>query len=502
MKLVTGEVMREVDRRAIEEFGVSGLALMERAGCNCAELIDARYGMVPLLVAVIVAGKGNNGGDGFVIARLLAAKGWEVQVFLLAEPATITGDAKTNLERLPAGLVTCCPDVNSLALLEVGLADATVVVDAMFGTGLAPEVAGHYAAAIDLLNAAGRPTVAVDIPSGIHAGSGRMLGTAVRAARTVTFGLAKVGHVQLPGAEFTGELFLTDIGIPQTVLAEAGGVEYLEEEAIRPLLQQRAAGSHKGSFGHCLIVAGATGKTGAAAMAANSAVRGGAGLVTLAVPASIHAILELKTTEAMTMPLTDDGRGYLAGDCLAEVARALAARTVGAIGPGLGWHGETADLVKVLVRTSRQPLVIDADGLNALSEEPAVLAASSSPAIVLTPHPGEMARLAGTCVTAVEADRLGVATDFARQHGVYLLLKGARTVLAAPDGRLAINGSGNPGMASGGMGDVLTGIIVSLLGQHYSAWDACRIGVYIHGYAANLVADEKGEIGMNASDVQ
>jgi hydroxyethylthiazole kinase-like uncharacterized protein yjeF len=502
MKLVSGEVMREVDRRTIEEFGVSGLALMERAGHNCAELIDARYGMTPLMVAVIVAGKGNNGGDGFVIARLLAAKGWEVQLFLLAEPAMVAGDARTNLERLPPGMVTCCPDDNSLSPLADALAEATVVVDAIFGTGLAQEVSGHYAAAIELLNRAGRPTVAVDIPSGIHAGTGRLLGTAVRAACTVTFGLAKVGHVQLPGAEFTGELFLTDIGIPQAVATEAAGVECLEEESVRPLLRPRALGAHKGSFGHCLIVAGSTGKTGAAAMAANSAVRGGAGLVTLAVPATVHAILELKTTEAMTMPLADGGRGFLAADSLAGIAQALEARTVGAMGPGLGWHPQTAELVRELVRTSHRPLVIDADGLNALSEEPAVLAESHSPAIVLTPHPGEMARLAGSTVAAVEADRLGSAAGFARKHGIYLVLKGARSVVAAPDGRLAINGSGNPGMASGGMGDVLAGLLAALLAQEYEPFTACCIGVFIHGLAGDLVAAARGQVGMNATDVQ
>jgi len=254
-------------------------------------------------------------------------------------------------------------------------------------------------------------------------------------------------------------------------------------------------------YGHCLIVAGSTGKTGAAALAANSAVRSGSGLVTLAVPESLNPVLEIKTTEAMTLPFADSGRGFLGsgnGDAITAAFRGMDAV---AIGPGISRHPETAALVRKLVSECPLPLVVDADGLNALAEDISILERTISPAVVLTPHPGEMSRLCGLAVDRIEADRVGVARDFALRHGVYLVLKGAGTVVATPDGEISVNGSGNPGMATGGMGDVLTGVLVSLLGQGYPFTDACRLGVFLHGYAADMVAERQGEVGMTASDV-
>jgi NAD(P)H-hydrate epimerase len=292
------------------------------------------------------------------------------------------------------------------------------------------------------------------------------------------------------------------IGIPAELVEEADGCEFLTIDGIRPLLRPRERQAHKGHFGHCLIVAGSRGKTGAAALSANSAVRTGSGLVTLAVPEGLNPILEIKTTEAMTVPLPDAGRGHLGMEALPAIERLLSGKDALAVGPGLGLESDTALLVRALVETVDLPLVIDADGLNALAGDMTILCRSRSSAIILTPHPGEMARLAGGTVAEVEADRIGMARAFSRNYGVWLVLKGARTVIAAPDGSVAINGSGNPGMASGGMGDVLTGIMVSLLGQGYAPWDACRLGVFIHGFAADLVAQDKGEIGMSAGDVQ
>ncbi len=352
-----------------------------------------------------------------------------------------------------------------------------------------------------MINRTGKPVVAVDIPSGIDAATGKVLGCAVKADLTVTFALAKLGHVLLPGEDYAGRLLVVDIGIPVEVAASAEACEFLDVAAIKPLLRKRERSAHKGRFGHCLVVAGSIGKTGAAAMAANSAVRTGAGLVTLAVPASLNAILEVKTTEAMTIPLPDGGEGYLSLLAKEAIAEAFAGKDAVALGPGISWRSETALLVRGLVEDAGVPLVIDADALNALSDDPSVLHNKSAD-LILTPHPGEMARLAGIATADVEADRIGTARKFAAQYGVYLVLKGARTVIAAPDGSIAINGSGNPGMASGGMGDVLTGVIVALLGQGYDPFTACKLGVFLHGYAADLVAAEKGEIGMSASDVQ
>ncbi len=500
MKVVTAHAMQDMDRRAIEEAGIPGTVLMENAGRGCADEIVAEFGLRGR--AVILSGKGNNGGDGYVIARLLSQKGWQVRVVVLCTRDRITGDAATNLALLPESMVAYCHEEGLLASLYMEeLFRADVIVDALLGTGLRSDVSSFYREAIELVNASGRPVVSVDIPTGIHATTGRILGAAVRAYITVTFACAKLGHVLFPGAEHTGRLAVVDIGIPAELMQEAPGYEFLNDESIRPLLRRRDRLAHKGTFGHCLIVAGSTGKTGAAALCANSTVRAGAGLVTLGVAESLHRILEVKTTEVMTVPLPDAGNGYLTNSAFPTIERLLEGRDAVAVGPGIDRHPGTVALVQQLVASVACPLVIDADGLNALAEDISVLRGAKSRSIVLTPHPGEMARLLGTSVPDVEAIRISVAEEFAREYGVYLVLKGARTIIASPDGISAINGSGNPGMATGGMGDVLTGIIVSLMGQGYSAWDASRMGVFIHGYAADMIAEEKGEIGMTATDV-
>jgi NAD(P)H-hydrate epimerase len=493
--------MQEIDKRTIDEFGIPGLNLMENAGRSCTDAIIEAYGSQGY--AVVIAGKGNNGGDGYVIARLLRQAGWDVQVFILAESDQIVGDAATNLAKLPCEHVAYCPLVGQLpARHREELTRADVIVDAVFGTGLRSDVTGLYREAIEIINASGRPVLAVDIPSGIHGTTGRVLGDAVRASITVTFAFAKLGHVLYPGAEHTNKLIVADIGIPLNLMESAPGYDLLNDDFIRPMLRRRNRQAHKGHFGHCLVVAGSIGRTGAAALSANSAIRAGSGLVTLAVAESLHAILEVKTTEVMTVPLPDSSSGFLTSSAFPAIENLLEGKDALAIGPGLGRRPGTTALVQAIVENVSLAMVIDADGLNALADDITILRRKKSADIILTPHPGEMARLLGTSIPDVEAIRISVAQEFARNFGVYLVLKGARTIIASPNGIAAINGSGNPGMATGGMGDVLTGIIVSLLGQHYSAWDACRIGVYIHGYAANLVADEKGEIGISASDVQ
>jgi len=502
MKIVTGETMQRIDRRAIEEFGLSGLTLMENAGRGCADVISAEFGAEPERRAVIVAGKGNNGGDGYVIARLLKERGWQVALFVLATQEEIRGDARRNLDLLSDIPVLFCPEQGGVDRYGSALRDATVIVDALLGTGLKGEVSGIYAEAIAIINGAGSPVLAVDIPSGIDSATGRVLGCAIRADLTVTFALAKCGHLIYPGAELAGRLLVVDIGIPSEITASAEGYEFLDAEAIRPLLKRRCRNAHKGDSGHCLIIAGSMGKSGAAAMAANSAVRAGAGLVTLAAPASLNAVLAVKTTEAMTLPLPDGGAGFLGSAARAFIAEALADKDAVALGPGLSRHPETAQLVRELATETGLPLVIDADGLNALSAEPDILLEKKSAIVILTPHPGEMGRLAGVSTVEVESDRIGVARAFAVKYRLFLILKGARTIIAAPDGTVAINGSGNPGMASGGMGDLLTGVLVALLAQGYDPFAACRVGVFIHGHAADLVAADKGEIGMSAMDVQ
>jgi len=503
MKVVTAHTMQEIDKRAIEEFGIPGLTLMENAGRCCVESIVSEFGLKGNNRAVIIAGKGNNGGDGYVVARLLKQKGWSVKVYILAEHDQIAGDAAVNLAKLTPDMINFCPHEGQLTALHLDeIYQADVLVDAMLGTGLRSDVTGVYREAIELLNSSGRPILAVDIPSGIHGTTGRVLGEAVRAYITVTFAFAKLGHVLYPGAEHTGRLEVVDIGIPLQLMETVMGYDFLNQECIRPLLRRRDRQAHKGHFGHCLIIAGSPGKTGAASLSANSAVRAGSGLVTLAVPESLNHILEIKTTEAMTVPLPDSGSGFLSSHAFPAIEKLLPGKDALAIGPGIDRRPGTVALVQTLLETVDLPMVLDADALNALAEDMTVLRRKKSANVVLTPHPGEMARLMGTSIPDVEAVRISLAQEFARDYGIYLVLKGARTIIATPQGTAAINSSGNPGMATGGMGDVLTGIIVSLLGQGYSAGDACRLGVFIHGYSADLVAEDKGEIGISACDVQ
>lgn len=502
MKAVTAETMQGLDRQTIELYGVSGIELMERAGRHVAEIIKSRFSSSGNLAALIIAGKGNNGGDGFVVARLLADKGWRVTLLLVADVAALAGDAKANFDRIPSSVKQ--HDFSSLSAAEITgyLQDAAIVVDALFGTGLTKALSGIYADAVRLVNSCNRPVVAVDMPSGVDATTGKVPGDAVKAVITVTFGAAKTGQFLYPGAEHVGELIVADIGIPSDLLDKAPFIEIIDEEYASGLVRPRMRAAHKGSCGHCLIVAGSPGKSGAAAMAANSAMRSGAGLVTLAVPSVIHPVVEVKTTEAMTVPLPDTSTGSISLDSLRAVIKLLAGKDAMAIGPGLGLHGETGKVVREIVSLGEVPLVLDADALNIIARDMTCLQNSLAPALVLTPHPGEMARLSGASIEEVEADRVYAAMSFASANNCCLLLKGAGTVIAAPDGRAAINNSGNPGMASGGMGDVLSGVIVALLGQGYDPFAACCLGAYCHGLAGDMAASEKGEMGLIATDVQ
>lgn len=502
MKIVTAHTMQELDRRAIEEYGIPGRELMEAAGRGCAEHILAAYGSRQSKRVVILSGKGNNGGDGYVIARYLLEKGWQVLVIVLTDRDSIHADALINLVLLPDEILSFCPEEGELTEKHADdILKADVLIDALLGTGLRNDLHGIYLEAVELINTAPGKVVAVDIPTGIHGTTGRILGQAVHANMTVTFAAAKLGHVLYPAAEHVGRLVIVDIGIPAQLMQEAPGYDFLNEKLMAPQVKRRDRQAHKGIYGHCLIIAGSTGKTGAAALSANSAVRTGSGLVTLAIPETLNPVLEVKTTEAMTLPLPDAGSGYLTTHAIATVERHLAGKNALAFGPGVDRRPAVVTVLQTLIENCSLPMVIDADGLNALAEDTTILHRKRSKEIILTPHPGEMSRLLGSSIPDVAAIRISVAQEFARTFGVYVVLKGARSIIAAPNGMAAINGSGNPGMASGGMGDVLTGILVSLLGQGYSAWNACRLGVFIHGLAGDLVAMEQGEAGMTASDL-
>jgi ADP-dependent NAD(P)H-hydrate dehydratase / NAD(P)H-hydrate epimerase len=503
MRLCSAAEMMETDRQAIKERGIPGVVLMENAGRACCRLIDFVYGdhfPGPILV---VAGKGNNGGDGYVIARILGDAGWQVNTIVLGEESDIQGDANVMLQIMKNLQQQVHFIDNSLKLKsEYDACKPTVIVDAVFGTGLSSAVRGLQAEAISLINRSSAAVVAVDIPSGVDGSNGQILGPAVNANLTVTFDQAKIGHGSRPGSDYVGQLEVVDIGIPKKGRHPlVSQVQLVDSSVAREMLPQRMSVGHKGRFGHLLVVAGSPGKSGAAVLSGEAAVRSGCGLVTVAVPASIHDIIEVKLTEAMSCPLVD-GQGLLIPKAADKVLELLSERQALAIGPGLGTSEGLEELLCQLLKESQVPTVIDADGLNLLCGQIECLAErnSNSP-IVLTPHPGEMARLTGLSISDIEADRFNVTQAFAQEHGVVVLLKGARTVIAAPDGRVNINASGNDGLASGGSGDVLTGLIGGLLAQGIDGFNAASLGAWLHGRSAELVATMSGTAGMAASDL-
>lgn len=503
MYLVTAAQMRAMDRMTIEDFGLPGRVLMENAGRGAVDRLCRHFGDLTGRRIGVAAGRGNNGGDGFVMARCLKQMGLDVAVFLMADRAKVAGDALANLVLLePLDVpVFCFTDERGLAARKTEIQAIDIWIDALLGTGLNAEVRGHTAAMIQRINASAKPVLAVDIASGIDADTGRVLGVAVRADVTATFGFAKIGHVTHPGAAFTGKLHAIDIGIPDHIAAAVAPNQFLTTaEDAKGRLPLRLAHAHKGTTGHLLVVAGSPGKTGAAAMTATAALRAGAGLVTLAVPAGVHAVMETQVLEAMTAALAQTGDGVVATDALPALMQLLAAKRCLAVGPGLGTDPETGALVKDLLARCPLPAVIDADGLNLLAGDWDVLARRPGPS-VLTPHPGEMARLLGLSTADIQNDRLAAARRLASAAKACVVLKGAGTVIAEPGGAAWINPTGNSGMASGGMGDVLTGIIAGLITQGARPLDAAIAGAYLHGAAGDRLAGTLGPCGYLASEL-
>lgn len=504
MLVVTAEQMRELDRLTIERFGVPSLTLMERAGEAIAEAILKRFSAIAKRGVLIVAGKGNNGGDGLVVARLLKKKRIPCEVALLARQEDLSPDASHNLlgfKKLKGKVTEISPD--GIDLLGQRLTRSRLLVDAIFGTGMKNDVRGLFADAITLMNASGQPIVAVDVPSGLDSEMGTPLGVAIQAEMTVALGYPKLGEVTYPGLGYVGDLVVAEIGIdPRAVAQVAPSSELLERRGIGWLVPRRAADSHKGNYGHLLIVAGSRGKTGAAVLACRAAMRSGAGLVTLAAPGSLNSIFATSLVEVMTEPLRENSREEMEPLSDDEWRALLERKNALLFGPGIGVavNGATQNTLRWLLRHLAMPWVIDADGLNNLALDLTHLRHAKT-APILTPHPGEMARLIGKDTAAVNADRIGIARAFAVEHRCHLVLKGARTVIATPQGKIFINPTGNAGMASAGMGDVLAGILTALLGQGLNAEDAMKLGVYLHGFIGDRVAAASGEVGLIASDI-
>jgi hydroxyethylthiazole kinase-like uncharacterized protein yjeF len=504
MKLVTVSQMQDLDRKTIQECGIPGIVLMENAGKGAAELMVSSFPEVRAGWVAILAGQGNNGGDGFVIARHLTNWGIHTKVYLFSSIDDVQGDALTNLQIWlnMGGELIEIPYKGNFTKIKKELANASLIVDAIFGTGLNSEVKGVVKDVISFINSLPTPVAAVDIPSGLDATQGRVLGAAIRADLTTTFGLAKIGQVVEPGIQYVGRLAVVDIGIPRTLIEESGIKAHLidPEELNLRLLDPRPPQAHKGDYGHLFVLAGSPGKTGAAAMICHGALRTGAGLVTLGISASLNPILETKLTEAMTEPLPDAATGYLSSDASGRILQLLEGKTAFALGPGISTQPQVQELLLELIPEVTVPLIIDADGITALASRLEIMKRCKS-SIILTPHPGEMARLVGTTTQKVQDDRIGVAKAFAATYGCIVVLKGNRTVIATPDEKVYINPTGNPGMASGGVGDILTGMIGGLIAQGLSPLEAAIWGVYLHGLAGDIAERDLGEISLIAGDI-
>jgi ADP-dependent NAD(P)H-hydrate dehydratase / NAD(P)H-hydrate epimerase len=502
MIVVTAEQMREMDRLTIQKYGTPSLTLMERAGAGVVKAVLEHFAEAASKGVLIVAGKGNNGGDGFVIGRLLRQQRISCEIALLAKRSEISSDAAHNLKAyLTDGGTVVDIAADRLTLLNDSIAGKGLLVDAILGTGTNSEVRGVYANAINALNAAGLPIVAVDIPSGLDADRGTTLGACIQAAMTVALGYPKLGEVIHPGLEYVGDLVVADIGIePGAVTEVAPAAEILTLEQVRSLIPVRKPDSHKGTYGHVAVIAGSRGKTGAAILASRACMRAGAGLTTLAAPHSLKNVFTGALIEVMTEPLRNTAAEEIESLTDDEWRRLLERKTVVLFGPGIGVTDSTRNNLRWLLRHLDVPWVIDADGLNNLALDVDRLRRART-APILTPHPGEMARLIGKDALTVNKDRIGVARAFATEQRCYVVLKGARTVLATPAGKIFINPTGNPGMASGGMGDVLAGILAALLGQRLSPEEAMKLAVYLHGFVADRIAAERGIIGLIASDI-
>ncbi|HYM22257.1 MAG TPA: NAD(P)H-hydrate dehydratase [Vicinamibacterales bacterium] len=502
MRVLNSAQMREADRRTIAEIGIPALVLMENAGRQAVAAMEAMYSDLAERTVAILCGRGNNGGDGFVVARTLVQRGIDVSVFLLGGVADVRGDARTNLEILGRLGITVVEVADSQAweLHFSEVSDCNLIVDAIFGTGINAPIAGLIESVIADVNASGIPVVAIDLPSGLTADSPEPIGPTVDAALTVTLAAPKLSLVLPPGETLAGDIVIADIGIPGGVLEALEGprVELLTRAAMRELITPRASDSHKGDYGRVLVVAGSRGKTGAAHLAACGALRSGAGLVTVATAAECQSVVAAMGPEYMTEAIEDgfDGLNPDSADRVIEMAR-----DVIAVGPGLGQAPGTREFVKRLVDRATMPVVLDADGLNAFRDDPDRLSGREGRDVIITPHAGEMARLVGMSADEVQASRLDVARNFAGAHHCYVVLKGHRTLVATPDEKVFINPTGNPGMATGGTGDVLTGMIAAWLAQLLDAEAACKIAVYLHGMAGDLAEADEGEVAMTSADL-
>lgn len=501
MKLVTAKEMKALDVQAQNDYAMPGILLMDNAAQAVAEAVHEALTALEGERVVIFCGGGNNGGDGLGAARWLQSYGVSVRAFVVgAALDAVQGDAALELAMFTkaGGRVEALSTEDDWVLAELAASKADVLVDALLGTGFHGELEGDVLRACELLNKSEKYILAVDIPTGVNADNGAVCEQAVRADHTVTMALVKTGLLLYPGREYCGDIELADISMPVKLVENYQSDKYrLTDEIVRELLPLRKANAHKGDAGRVVICAGSPGYTGAAALASDAAVKAGAGLVSLYTPLSSRDVLAIKLTEVMVHGLLERMPGILGGGAASDVASSAEAADVLAIGPGLGTSESTQEAVRTILQKITTPVVIDADALTALAGHTEILAAMQAQK-VLTPHPGEMARLTGLEIAEIEADRINVAKKYAEEWQAIVVLKGAPTVIGCPNGTVYVNSTGNSSLATGGSGDVLTGIIAGLAAQEISLQEAAICGVYLHGLAAELTGID---IGLAAGEL-
>jgi len=503
MRILNTQQMREADRQTIDDVGIPSIVLMENAGRQAVAAMEAAFEDLATSKVAVLCGRGNNGGDGFVVARTLAQRGIEATVFLLGSVGDVRGDARTNLEILGhVGLtVVEITTAQEWELHFSEISECDLIVDAIVGTGFHGPLTGLLETVVADVNGLGVPVVAIDLPTGVSADSHELEGEAIEASMTVTLAAPKLPLILPPADAYGGDLVIADIGIPAAVIDELEGpwLELLTRERMRELIPARAADSHKGDFGRVLVIAGSVGRTGAAHLAALGALKSGAGLVTIATPRSCVATVAAMMPEYMTEGLEETAAGTIDFSAVDRVLDLKA--DIIALGPGLGHDPSTSAFVQAIVERAGAPLVLDADALNAFSGDPERLSGRDGVDVIITPHPGEMARLLNISIEQVQADRLEHAREFAAARRVHVVLKGHRTIIAGPEGRSFVNLTGNAGMATGGTGDLLTGMIAAWFAQILDPEGACKLAVYLHGTAGDLAEADEGEVALLPSDI-
>lgn len=488
--------MRAVDKAASEIGGIPSIVLMENAAIACVNELKKDFGELTGKRIAVFCGKGNNGGDGFAIARHLHNMDAEVSVYLVCGNE-FKGDAKINFDIIKKMNVNI-DVVSDTENLKYIIRSNDIIIDAIYGTGIHGTVGGISYDVINEINENSKYTMAVDVPSGINSDSGEICGICIRADKTVTFAAYKVGMLMFPAADYTGKVTVADISIPDYILeGQSININVTDEEFVRANFPVRENNSQKGDYGKVLVIAGSVGMTGAAYLSSQSAVTAGSGLVTLAIPAGLNGAMEAKTTEVMTLPV-EDINGHISSDAAEKILERTDMADAVLIGPGLGRSSDAARVLKSVLSHSKVPVIIDADGINAASRDMDILSDCTCP-VIFTPHAVEMSRLTGLDRDYIEENRLVASKEFAEEYGVTVILKGYHTIVTASDGEQYINITGNPGLATGGSGDVLAGITASLAARGINETAAAAMAVYIHGKAGDIAKDKYGMESVTAS---